>query len=284
MATERDLELLDDYLSGRMDAEGRASFEGKLNADTELQQAHDLQSQLIEGIRQARISELKALMKNTPVPAISTGSTLLKAGAWILVAAAAATGVYYWFGNDNSSPADTPVVSAPAPADSEPSMDQSQEPTVATQQPEQHETSQPRTKTENKSSEPEASKPVKKPDVHPYEPTSESDDSRPDNVVPQVDNNTESPVVASTVDVEIDNSSRKLDFHYQFRDNKLILFGTFEKDLYTILEFFHENKRTVFLNYNSSYYLLDESKDKPTPLKAVTDPALLQKLKEFRGN
>jgi outer membrane biosynthesis protein TonB len=282
MATERDLELLDDYLSGRMDAEGRASFEGKLNADTELQQAHDLQSQLIEGIRQARISELKALLNNTPVPAISTGSTLLKAGAWVLVAAAAATGVYYWLGNNDPLPADTPVVSAPA--DSEPSTDQSQEPTVATQQPEPHETAQPKTETENKSSESEASKPVKKPDVRPYEPTSESDDSRPDNVVPQVDNNTESPVVASTVEVEIDNSSRKLDFHYQFRDNKLILFGTFEKDLYTILEFFHENKRTVFLNYNSSYYLLDESKDKPTPLKAVTDPALLQKLKEFRGN
>ena len=73
MATERDLELLDDYLSGKMDADASASFESRIKGDSELQKAHDFQSQLVSGIRQARINELKAMLNNAPVPAFSSG-------------------------------------------------------------------------------------------------------------------------------------------------------------------------------------------------------------------
>jgi hypothetical protein len=98
-----------------------------------------------------------------------------------------------------------------------------------------------------------------------------------------LDDISEEPVSNSSMQVETDNANKKFDFHYAFSDNKLLLYGSFGKDLYTILEFFNNNKRTVFLHYNSNYYLLDESVEKPTPLKALNDPVLIQKLREYKG-
>jgi len=288
MVTERDLELLDDYLAGRMDADNRAAFQETMKGNTELQKEHSIQSNLIEGIRQARINELKVLLNSTPIPATSLGSSLVKAGAWVVVAAATLTGAYFLFNNtETTTPVDVPVQSSQANDDTaveDQATSAVPEASLSEQSTEQmtEEISEP-----NKKGSPatKKTKPVTKPDLTPYDPTLEQEaNSIPDEVIPAIEETQDDAVVSSSMEVQIDNSNRKLNFHYQFKDNRLILFGSFEKDLYTILEFFHENKRTIFLNYNSSYYLLDETSKTPTSLTAVTDPALLQKLREFKGN
>jgi hypothetical protein len=69
-----------------------------------------------------------------------------------------------------------------------------------------------------------------------------------------------------------------------FKENKLLLFGMFEKNLYEILEFIGDDNRTVVLYYKSTYYLLDINKSEPTLLAPIKNKALLRKLKEYRGN
>jgi hypothetical protein len=129
----------------------------------------------------------------------------------------------------------------------------------------------------------EKASPVKQPELKPFDPTDElNNNSISENGI-VLEDISEQPVSNSSVQIETDNTNKKFDFHYAFNDNKLLLYGSFEKDLYTILEFFNNNKRTVFLHYNSNYYLLDESVEKPTPLKALNDPVLIQKLREYKG-
>ena len=50
------------------------------------------------------------------------------------------------------------------------------------------------------------------------------------------------------------------------------------------MEFFSDNKRTVFLFYKDSYYLLNEEDEKIKPLAPINDPTLIKKLKDYRGS
>jgi hypothetical protein len=88
----------------------------------------------------------------------------------------------------------------------------------------------------------------------------------------------------SSIVVAIENTDKRYNFHYQFKDSKLHLYGAFEKNLYEIMEFFSDNKRTVFLFYKDSYYLLNEEDEKIKPLAPINDPTLIKKLKDYRGS
>jgi hypothetical protein len=87
-----------------------------------------------------------------------------------------------------------------------------------------------------------------------------------------------------SIAVEIDTKNKKYDFHYQFKDGKLFLYGPFENDLYEILEFFSDDKRTMFLFYQENFYLLKDDNEKLKPLGAIQDPSLIKKLKDYRKN
>ena len=50
------------------------------------------------------------------------------------------------------------------------------------------------------------------------------------------------------------------------------------------MEFFADDKRTVFLFYKDHYYLLPEADQQIRPLSAITDAELLKKLKEYRNS
>jgi hypothetical protein len=84
--------------------------------------------------------------------------------------------------------------------------------------------------------------------------------------------------------VSIDKNNKKYSFHYQIRDGQIFLYGPFEKGLYEIMEFFSENKRTIFLFHQNNYYLLNDETEKVRPLAPITDPVLIKKLKEYRAN
>ena len=87
-----------------------------------------------------------------------------------------------------------------------------------------------------------------------------------------------------SIAVEVDSENKKYDFHYQFAQDKLVLYGPFEKNLYEIMEFISEDKRTVFLYYQDRFYFLKDDTEKLKPLGAIQDPALIKKLKEYRRN
>ncbi|HET9487342.1 MAG TPA: hypothetical protein VFO54_07910, partial [Chryseosolibacter sp.] len=88
----------------------------------------------------------------------------------------------------------------------------------------------------------------------------------------------------SSLVVETDGSNTRYSFHYQFTEDKLLLYGPFEPHLYEILELNVGGKRTVFLYYKDQYYGLQEADGKVRSLDPVKDPVLLQKLKEYRSS
>ncbi len=113
-----------------------------------------------------------------------------------------------------------------------------------------------------------------------FDPSEETESSA---ARPETKTSESSPLSKSSIVVETDNSNKKYNFHYQFKNGKLYLYGTFEKNLYEIMEFFSGNKRTVFLYYKDSYYLLNEENETIKPLAPINDPSLLKKLKDYRG-
>ena len=50
MATEKDFELLDDYLANKLDPKAMADFERRMTTDSSLAQEVSFQTQLVEGI------------------------------------------------------------------------------------------------------------------------------------------------------------------------------------------------------------------------------------------
>ncbi|MEO5977632.1 MAG: hypothetical protein ABIS36_18055, partial [Chryseolinea sp.] len=61
------------------------------------------------------------------------------------------------------------------------------------------------------------------------------------------------------------------------------LYGVFEKNLYEIMEFFSNNKRTMFLYYKDNYYLLNEDDNNVKRLTPIKDETLLKKLQDYRA-
>ncbi len=281
MAAERDLELLDNYLSNRLDAQGRAEFEQMLQKDPGLKSEFELQQQFVSGIRKARAAELKSLLNNIAIPPASTGTAIgAKAAMWVVIAGLVGTGLYFYLDQKTDAPSAGDEVelqqekkinaeeSTENPADVNKTEDE--EPVVSDEPAASENKAVPLPKASKKAN----VKPSPALDV--YDPTKDASENKTEGE--------DSKLViepASSPTVEI-NTEDKKSFHYQFTNGKVILYGPFEKNLYEILEFFDGDKRTVFLYYRNQFYHLKDDSDQIRSLMAVKDQALLKKLKESR--
>jgi hypothetical protein len=279
MAAESDLELLDNYLANRLDPQGKAAFEQKLDTDPSLKSEFELQQQFINGIKQARIAELKSIMNNVPVPAVQGGTAVAaKIALWAVLVGVVGTGIYFYLNQDGEQPKENVSEIKIQPKNDKPEAIK----------PEEHEDSPvvsetPASSEQKPSKSPKApkkeneSQPVKDRKIEVYDPTEEtkenesahSDINAPKGQYPEIA-------------VEVDANNKKYNFNYQFKDGKLLLYGPFEKNLYEIMEFFSDDRRTLFLYYNDTYYLLKDDSEKLKPLNAITDPILIKKLKDRR--
>jgi hypothetical protein len=303
MADERDFELLDDYLTNRMSAQDRSAFEQKLQADPDLQHEYSLQKRLIKGIKDARVAELKSMLNQVPIPANGPASTLgtkIILGAVVSIMIAAAT--FWYLKRDQIELADpkTPYEKQ-IPNEKIITPEVESEIKTKNEQPEANEKQRVESEKNQTSAGTEHSKPslAKKPNPlqAPGDKTNEEagkepvlDVFNPGNEDSINENNLKKenqPVYNpgnSTLVVETDLDNRRYTFHYQFKEGKLFLYGPFEKNLYEIMEFFTGEKSTVFLYYKDHYYLLEEADNDVRPLAAITDSALIKKLKEYRNS
>jgi hypothetical protein len=272
MASERDLELLDDYLTNRLDERGRTEVEVKLESDPEFRQEFEHQQRVVQGIREARSAELKALLNNVPVSALpaepSTWAIKLIAG--LFAAGFTAMVLYYYFEHRelrDSTVSDSSQVeesSAVTPEDSTSAHDSASSSTDT-----------PPTKTDEVS----VPKPLA-PDSRTPAPETDIELQKERDLIPIVSRT----FVTSSTEVITESNDEQHTFHYAFRNRKLVLFGAFQKDQYQILEFITNKEHIFFLHYSQNYYLLDENTTIPTPLVPIRDPGLWQKLREFRTN
>lgn len=303
MALEKDLELLDNYVGNRMDAAERTAFEQKLQNDPALLRASNAQQKIVEGIRQARIAELKTMLNNVPVTASYGGETsvLTKTLAGLLIAGAVGTGIYFYLqhdaaGTQQAAVKETPASTeqpAPAPqpdasveipaAQSEPAVTPHADETVARPAPASKKTAPTRTQKQTPAAaDSQQARPAREPKIQAFDPSEEAGNAKaePQDVVVE----RAEPSSEAKNSSEVVRNHKKYNFHYQFKEGRLILYGSFEKNLYEIMEFFSDNKRTMFLFYKDNYYLLNEQNEKVKPLVPINDTALLKKLRDSRGN
>ena len=294
MASEKDLELLDQYVTDRLTAQDRAAFEKKLASDTSLQKEFNLQQRVVEKIREARIKELKTMFNSVPASALEpTGSSLLtQITLAVAIVGAIGTGIYLYLDNEdkveNQPIAKQEEVTSDLPEIVEPQQEEtSKQESPASGEQKSSEAVSPPAENQEQNSVPEASNEAKSQEETkgpgPLDVFDPSEETESPTTTPETRTSESSPLNKSSIVVETDNSDKKYNFHYQFRNGKLYLFGAFEKNLYEIMEFFSGNKRTVFLYYKDSYYLLNEENETIKPLTPINDPSLLKKLKDYRG-
>lgn len=91
-------ELIDDYLSNRLNGSEKEAFEKQLENDPSLKSDLDFQKQIIEGIRTARANELKSMLSKVPVggTTISMDFSVVKMAAGIVAAGVAGAAIYFY--------------------------------------------------------------------------------------------------------------------------------------------------------------------------------------------
>lgn len=300
MALERDIELLDDYLANRLSGADKSAFEQRLEADPDLKRELNLQQKVVEGIRQARVAELKALLNNVPVPApvggeISAGTTAVVA---VVITALVGIGIYLVLNQPektlthNQAPTQNTAPDSVNPEDVPQQADLNSTQTPAVTQPEvtdqtavnnTEKKTTPTTLPKQESKVPKQKDSVSKSPIDLFDPTEDTVAK----VRTEVDDD-DAPAKASStksaLSIKTDAKNKKYKFHYQFKNGELYLYGPFDKNLIEIMEFIGENKQAIFMYHENHYYYLNDKTEKIKPLTAVNDPALLKKLKASRGN
>lgn len=299
MALEKDFELLDDYLANRLSAEEKASFEKQIGADPELKREFVTQQKLIEGIKQARLTELKGILNKIPVTPLPASQALFtKLGIFAVAAGLIGTGIYFFLlKGDTEVKLQPEIAKQEVPAvqkETKPAEEPKEDPALT--EPEVPAVTE---KTAPKKSNKKASKPAVQstpeqkeeevatpPKPEAYDPSKEETSDSVANYNKILLGSAIRSMNSSGLVVDNIPDNRKYDFHYQFNDGKLTLYGQKFRDssMYQILEFFGNNQipTTVVLYQSNKYYLIKEGNKEITKLTAITDPALLNKLDKYR--
>jgi hypothetical protein len=274
------IDLIDDYLANKLSGNALQEFETRLKTDAVLQKELAQQQLIVEGIKQARVAELKSMLNKVSVsssPSLFGEWGALKIAATVAVAGLLGT-VLYWYNQDTKAiMPETPnaevKVDSLLPKEEKPNT----EVEVKETQPAEEEK-----KSEAPVVTPKTSKPKKKASASPQviieDPSAE--------MLTTVEKEAaevaaKSTITISTIEVEKPTNTA-FSFHYQFNNKKLFLYGPFEGVLYEILEV-HGDNHALFLFFKDSFYLLDEQKAEPTELAPIRDRNLIQTLKTFRS-
>jgi len=274
-------ELIDDFLTNRLSEQEKASFEQQMNADPSLKADVEIQKQIIDSVRKARAAELKAMLNNVPVSgSFSSGISAAKIAAIVGTAALIGTALYFYLKPEElEKKTETNITKNEITT---PEQDAAAAPILEKKEIEKPTSIKPEEKAIKQEVKNEAVKPstINQPRIEVVDPSDEFVENSPTDIVKIPDNN--SGVTNSHIEVEMDSSNKKYSFHYQFAQEKLLLYGAFDKGLYEILEI-NGDKKSVFLFYRDNYYLLDEKQRKITSLEPIRDALLLKKLRDYRN-
>lgn len=284
------INLIDDYLANRMNDAEKVAFEERLNSDSELRQEFNFHKDIVSSIKEARKADLKSMLNDIPVSSgVSTGlKTGLKLSVAVITAAILIGGfIYFMDGEEKSLDDKNNNVSEQVIPDSqdieeekhviEELKEESIENVIEEKSVESKK--EPTAKPEQKTSKPAE---ITTPNIVDFETDQEEAEITEPEVITEGGDYSTEQLFHSSIDVITDNSKKKYKFHYQFKDDKLYLFGDFDKELYQILEFNSKEGRTIFLYYKDTYYLLKENQSEITPLSEIEDQKLINKLNSLR--
>ncbi len=273
-------ELVEDYLTNRMDDGARSAFEEQMNTDPQLKAEVNLQKGIIEGVKSARAAELKAMLNNVPIGGAPTAITAKIAFTTI---SAGILGTILYFGLKStpveeqqvyteSTTTEQPLTPIEEPNEKVENITESiEDPKIPTEKKQKN--------TSSKAVKPNLAERATPPQIDVLDLTEDMNDTLEESVAPKP---TSKPTLsASTVEVELDDSNKSYSFHYQFKDSRLALYGPFDSSLYEIIEL-NGAVHSIFLYYNDSYYHLDQKEHNIVPLIMIRDTKLLNMLEEYR--
>ncbi len=266
------------YFNNEFSDTEKADFLNEVETNTELNTEFNFQKDVINGIKEARKAELKAMLNQVPISAVSTAST----GLYKVILGGAATillGTAFWYyANSEQSTTQVEETVAVISSESEKGSDikiEKKNP-VTSSAVDPKETKEP-TLAHTKATSTQA--------ITPNLPSSEdvmdSGDISEEKVdVPEAISN--SPInLNSKINVEV-KLKKKYSFHYQYSNKGIVLYGDFKEGLFEILELNKNESTDYYLFYKSNYYYINEKSGEITALKPVTNKSLKNKLSALR--
>jgi hypothetical protein len=283
--------LIESLLSGKMSSGEEIDAINKINQDPILKANYEFQTDVVEGIKNARKAELKARLNTINVDpsliGIISSSAYFKYAASFLVATSISVGAYLLYSSYNKPselnyttpktnylslkgaiPSNLPLSISPIIAN-----ESSSETLVAST------TNKKFTPIEKEELNLETRKKlITAPNLSNVNvidtftddaivtPTLES--------LPYGSNNSSFPKTTSVENI-LDS---KYDFHYQYSESKLYLYGDFKGIPYEIIEVHGKSGRTTYLKHEEVYYSITDSKDKIKPFVAITDAVLISEI------
>jgi len=290
------LQQIESYLSGQMTAHEKEAFEADLQANPELKQELDFQSDVIQGIGEYRKAQLKARLDAIDVsPAwwnLASQSSSVQAIVGALVIASVGLGIYFYDSDDakeiSNESSQEIVINAPQ-----------QEDPLVWQVPELPKKGSDDVKNKNIDQYPGDQQVFEKNDLSKTREQKAQNkstaDFNPDVVVPDAGGGTadaeftpealEAPEDDKTrekkpIDVEVvDKRAKKI--QYKYYSGKLYLLGDFGEEPYEILEVNSSEGRKIYLYHADEYYKISVS-DKMKALQAIENKRLIRELAILR--
>jgi len=299
-------ELVGKYLDGEMSDVEKLDFENQLVNNDALKEEYQLQQKVIEEVQETRKAELKARLDNVKVPtsnfyqyvglktaAIITISTMIGFGAFYYFQEADQSGIASKIDLNEQHIVEIEAHKIPEKPVPEIALEEADPTTDVLEGRKKPLSPQPSVTPEDEDSKRKENIAKSSPKINTPEPEIVRPDSDIDfgEELEQNDEPFESVGGASDAinkakaeKVEVETiSDKKKDFHYQFYNNKLYLYGRFDEMPYEIIEFNVDNEKLYYLFYDSTYYQLDNNQAKISPLKKLSDEDLINELDLIRS-
>ncbi len=292
-------EKFDNYLKGKLDRSEKLTLDENIQQDPLLKNEVNLQLDIFEALHEERKMLLKQRLDNVPVNTVTWAN--ITGLQWVAILGSVlllSTAIYYSYFDEVSSKNETKVdlvnnnlqqqispyhdiPEVPTsnieiekiPIDNQLSQaSQNNESTMTLQSPDFEVVSN----VENTEPEPSIPNITRPQIVSNFTDENEDIDYRdfevPDKNLFEKDDARVSEVTIETV------ADSKYPFHYQMMDQKLYLHGDFKGIPYKIIALNQGRRRQLFLQYESSYYLLNQRQVEIVPLERITDSTIVKAL------
>lgn len=273
-------EKIEAYFNNELTDSEKNDFLEEVESDANLKSEYNFQNEVVNGIKEARKAELKAMLNKVTIASTSSVGT----GLYKMVAGGAAivlvgTSIWYYSNSEtkiNTDEERSNIIATILPKTEEGETEAKTE--IAT--PSKTENSDIKSNSEPKS----ASSSIPK-IITPNLPSSNDElanETLPEEnlEIPEAMNNS-AINLSSKINVEI-KLKKKYNFHYQYSAKGIVLYGDFEEGLFEILELNKEDNIELYLFYKSNYYYINNDSGVITPLKSVVNKNLKIKLEGLR--
>ncbi len=271
-------EKVEAYFNNELSDSEKNDFLNEVESNTDLKSEFNFQKEVINGIKEARKAELKAMLNQVPVASVGTTSSAL----YKILAGGAATilvGTSIWYYINAKTNTATPQEIKVTLNTVAPEKQIIEEEVNTTQDSEEKAVAA--TEMDNTQELKSATPKIITPNLPNSEDVVENKALPEENLdIPEAIN-AGSINLSSKVNVEV-KFKKKYNFHYQYSNKGIILYGDFEEGLFEILELNKEETTALYLYYESNYYYINDNSGVIKPLKPVTDKKIKLKLEGLR--